>query len=386
MRIKMTFRLFVAALTCLCLPVVASAQIGGPAVGNGGLAQQNAYNNQTFGASFDPAGIDYDLQFFAPVDESGYNDSHRGLSNYYAAWERNWKSVDRPGRQGTVGLNQFPTGSDFMTGNNFKIGYTNDQGNGWSIDFDRLSGSFFSSGTNDLIAQPMMTTTTISDVSFNRMFRQNLSRGGYIEPYVGLRYMNFGDETIHDGESFFLNINNPATPLDDNIEAGFDRFTQKVTNNAIGGHAGFRYTDRRGRFGVRTSAGIAGFYNQQSYSTSNSQNFPNPAAIFSDGNDFRTLNTSRNSQSFMPMLNLDVLATFAITRNVALRVGGGFNYIWDGLNRANTLGSGFNPNSALTRGPRNPGALGPTQFFAPGGIENQDAVVAGFSIGLEWSK
>ncbi len=359
-------------MACFCTSNV-SAQQGGPnAAINAGQGLLNAGSNDTgtFGAQF--ADFDDDMQFFAPFEDSDLlNPRRQSLGGYYAAYERNWKSVQRPSVQGTTGLTAFPTGSDFVTGNNFRFGYTDNIGNGWAVDYERLSGSFFSGGTSDIISRPMMTTTSISDVSFKKIFRQNLSTGGFIEPYVGVRYMNFGDTTIHDTNTLLVDVVDPNDPTDDTIVLGDNRFEQDVTNNAVGGTAGFRYTVRQGRIGLQSNFGFSGFYNQQNYKASNTALFRDPTSLFADGSNVNVGEITDSSNSFVPMVEFSLMGTYGITKNLSLRAGGSVNYVWDGLTRANTLVSQVNPFS---------GGAGSTA------IEDQDAFIGGFSIGLQWSK
>lgn len=296
---------------------------------------------------FAPNAYEYDAQVFAPYDYRDLTEPDAPVG-FYFTYDRIYTSVSRPGAQ-LENSTAFPTGNDFMWGNRFEGGVMTDNDSGWGFEYTRTSGSFFSWGQDELIANPLMTTTGVHNLKLNRTFRQRLSNGGWLEPYFGMRYFGLNDKTIEDTQ---------VTPTT------FNRFKQDASNAAIGGHVGARYVQRSGRWGVTMDGSLASAYNKQRYFATDLTFAPAQVSIFEG---------TAEDNSFIPAIDWRTDISYAITRDLALRGGVQILYLWDGVNRANTLTSGLNPNSALGGGPG-------------GGIFEEGFITAGFNFGVEWRR
>jgi hypothetical protein len=298
----------------------------------------------------EPFAYNYDAQMFAPYDLRDLEEPCAPCG-FYFTYDRVYWSVSRPGPKPFVdpGDVEFtPLGNDFMWGNRFEGGVMNADGSGWGGEYTRSSGSFFSSGQDVLVATPFLTTTAVHNVKLNRVFRQGLQRGGWLEPYFGFRYLGISDSTIEDS----LVGGNP------------NRFKQTASNSAFGGHVGARHARKMGRWGVATDGALAMTYNSQRYFATDIQTIGAALAIFE---------TNDENSEFAPALDLRADLSYALTRDLAFRLGTQILYVWDGVNRANTLPAIFNSNSAAGPG-------------GPNGIFSEDFISAGFAFGIEWKR
>lgn len=296
----------------------------------------------------------YDAQVFAPLEFTNGKEADP-QTGFFFTYERMYTSVSRPGGNDNITLNSVPVGSDYIWGNRYEIGYMSEEDNGWNIVFRSSEGSFFAAGQDILVAQPMLVETNFSDVGFNRIFRQNLSNGGYLEPYIGLRYISFSDNTLEDTTQF-------------TTQTAFNRFRQNVKNDAVGLQAGARYTQRRGRFKFTGESAIATTYNQQRYFATD---------ILTVGANTAVTEFYQSGQEFVPALDLRFELAYNVSRDIALRSGVQLTYMWDGLARANTLTTNLNPNSAFGIG----GAAA-----GPPGLFDSEVIATGFTLGVEWRR
>lgn len=302
----------------------------------------------------EPGVFNYDAQMFAPVQFTNGKEL-KPNTGFYFTYDRMYLSVSKPPRNSTVFLDTVNTGSHYIWGNRFEGGHFNDDDEGWGAVYRNTSGSFYTNGQDILVSQPMWVTTNFSDVGFNKMFRQALSRGGYLEPYVGLRYISVTDNTIEDTTQFLG-------------QTAFNRFKQKTTNSAIGLQAGAKLVHRRGRFRVSGDTSIATTYNRQKYFATD---------IVQVGANTGVTEFYDNSDAFVPALDARLEIAYNISRDLALRTGFETTYMWDGIARANTLTTNLNPNSAFGAG----GAAA-----GDPGIFDSNFVSAGFSFGIEWKR
>ena len=295
----------------------------------------------------EPGIFNYDTQMFAPLEFTNGKEME-APTGFFFTYDRLYMSIGRPGGSDDITLTAVPTGSDFIWGNRYEFGLMSDDDQGWGVTYSQSEGSFYAAGQDVSIANPMQVTTKWGDVSVNRIFRQALSRGGYLEPYLGFRYMNVSDSTIEDAPQGLV----------------FNRFKQQARNSAAGIQAGARYSQRRGRFRVSTNASIATLYNQQRYFTTDII----PAGVSED---------YFSEQDFTPVLDLRLEMAYNLTRDIALRSGFGTTWAWSGIGRANTLTQNLNPNSNFNIA----GAAG-----GPAGFIDTDFLAAGFSFGIEWKR
>ncbi len=294
--------------------------------------------------------FDYDAQMFAPYDLRDLNEPS-GPTGFYLTYDRVYTSVSRPGQHAYNNPDDntwVPIGNDFMWGNRFEAGVMNEDGRGWGGEYTRTNGSFFSAGQDILIAAPFMTTTSVHNLKLNRIFRQELQRGGWLEPYFGFRFIGISDQTIEDSL----------------INTFANRFKQNATNAAAGGHVGARFARRTGRWGVSTDGSLATTYNAQRYFSTDIQPTGGAVGLFESHSE---------SSNFCPAIDFRGDLSYALTRDIAFRLGAQVLYVWDGVNRANTLPAIFNNNSAN----------GPGGAF---GISPESFVSAGFNFGLEWKR
>lgn len=365
-------RLFatIAFFVAIGITSVTSGQIMGRP---GQLAGQpfggDPYTSSPDAAVFDPGNLEYDMQPFAPLDISEF-DEEVPFSGFYASYQRTYLSVSRPNPFGTVNRNLFPTGSDFQSGNKFNVGFMNSEGVGWDVSYLRTSGSFFSDGASEGVALPMFTTTGLHDIKINRVFRQSLSRGGYISPYFGVGYTYMDDESVQGANTNFIDPTDLTNPI-----SGIANFRQQAKNSIVGGQVGVKLNSQRGRYRWATDVNLSGGYNSQDYQVNN-DDFAVGDDVFADGlldNRFVT----RSSSAFTPVLNASVDMSYTVTRDISVKIGGQVSYIWNGMSRLNTLSIDDNPNSSL--GLAN-GAVGSTAF------DQQSMTVAGFTAGVEWRR
>jgi hypothetical protein len=228
-----------------------------------------------------------------------------------------------------------------------------ESGKGLDLSWLSIEGGFFTNGQNDLISQPMLVRSSVDSVDLNRTFRQELHNGGYLEPYFGLRVLNVNDNVIDDAV----------------LSAVQDiRFTQSVKNSSFGGQIGARYFRRYGRWQVSVDGGIAALFNTQRY-------FASSLLIDTTNALIAATEGTLEDQDFVPVLDLDMTLSFAITRDISLRVGAVLMYAWDGVARANILNVGINPYSVLSPIP-----------FPVAISDPEDFTGAGVTFGIDWRR
>ncbi len=304
----------------------------------------------------EPGVFDYDAQLFAPVEFNDFDERELN-TGFYAVVDRVYHSVSRGSARDELPIgvseNAVPTGNDWQWGNRYELGWMTDAGSGWQASYEYSSGSWFASGRDETIAQPLMVTTKFANVELNRVFRQPLSHGGNFEPYIGFRYYGINDRTIED----------TVTLLNTGAQAG-NRFKQNASNSAAGAHVGGRYSVNRGRFRYSMDGAIATTYNRQRYTAEDILFFGTSVATnsFFDADD-----------AFVPALDTRLELAYSLTRDIGLRTGFQFHYLWDGIARTDNTTTGINPNSALGLG-------------GQAGVFDESTTVAGFNFGLEWRR
>lgn len=302
---------------------------------------------------FETSLFNYDAQLFAPLTLDDIRTKPQGNTGWYFTYDRTYMSVSRPEATSIVNANAVATGNDFTWGNRFDIGHMSEAGTGWTLNWLNSEGSFFSQGQDELIANPFMTRTTLANVEISRLFRQELSTGSLMEPYFGVRWQGFNDETIEDSIVPFF------TTADGN------RFKQRTSNSSFGAHVGSRFSKTVGRWSWRADAALAAGYNTQRYLASDMIFGPDQVAVFE---------ATFNDNSFVPTLDLGIDAAYHLTRDIALRAGVQALHMWDGVVRADTRPTGLNPFSAFGLGEQ------------VTGIRNQSLTTVGFTFGLEWRR
>jgi hypothetical protein len=342
----MTLALVVSFITCAS---VTTAQVGAPS----SRFDDTPRSALESGPFVQPGSFNYDAQVFAPVQFT--NDKQLDPNvGFYFVYDRTYTSLSAAGARipddGTVLSQSQDGGSNYIWGNRFEFGWTAEEGDGWGINFERSNGSYFTAGQDILVANPMLVESSFANVEINRSFRQALSRGGNLEPYIGARYMGLTDNTIED------------TGIG---PAGANRFKQNASNSILAAHAGARYAVRRGRFRTTLDTALVTGYNRQRYFSTDLQVLPGGPLIteFYD-----------NDSSFVPAVDFRAELAYNLSRDIGFRTGFQVMYMWDGISRADTLTTALNSNSIFGVG------SGVT------GVFDESAVATGFSFGLEWRR
>ena len=295
-----------------------------------------------------PGIFDYDAQLFAPVDFLS-DDEMDPRIGFYLSFDKTYLSLSGAPRTNLVGA-QFASGNNYTWGNRYNFGYFSESDKGWSASYQQNEGVSLPNGLDiNLGPQTTVLDTTFASVELNRRFRQSSGPGITLEPYVGLRYFYVGDESIEDGGALS------------------SRFRQKANNSAIGFQAGARHSRRAGRWRFTTDGAVVAAYNQQRNSVLDI-NVDATGAVSS-------LASAAEDQSFLPALDLEFDMAFNVTRDITLRTGVQFNYLWNGITRVNAATAVNNPNS----------------FFENGGLaavsdDDEDFIAAGFVFGFEWRR
>ncbi len=298
-----------------------------------------------------PGVFDYDAQMFAPLEFTN-GKQKKPNTGFYFALDKTYTSVTKANRIGQQS-NTIQTGSTYIWGTRYDFGWFSDEDDGWGFTYQVADGIYFSSGQDVSVANPMLVDMNVSTFELNRMFRQELSQGGYFEPYIGVRFTHIGDNTIEDTRQTV------GTTIVGN------RFKQNVTNDAFGFQAGGRYNRRQGHWRTTFDGALATMYNQQRYFATDISNAAAVQAISE---------TYQSDQSFVPIIDGQYEVAYNISRDISLNTGVQVTYDWNGIARANTNTTNLNPNSVFGAGG------GPTGFF------DGSHLSAGFIFGVEWRR
>lgn len=370
------FRFFATIAFFVAIGITSACQ--GQILGKPGqLAQQplggSPYTSSPEAAVFDPGNLDYDMQAFAPLDISEFDEPTPVAGGFFASYDRTYTSVRRSRPWGggpTTPLTAFPRGSDFQSGNLFKLGNMGDEGAGWDGSYFKSSGSAFNAATNP--ATPRLTVTSLHFLEFNRAFRQPLTRGGFIEPYFGVRYRYFQDRSNESTAQNFFDSTGA-------VVAGNLVNVQTARNSIIGGGVGFRLYQRSGRWQWMFDAGLDGGFNTQSY-------------LITESYDSTTANLgnfalNRSASTFTPNADVSTELTYRVTRDVSIKAGGQMSFMWGGVTRADTRASFLNAGSSANAGTIATGAP-PLALVPPPSVRssNQGVMIAGFTLGVEWRR
>lgn len=293
-----------------------------------------------------PGVFDYDAQVFAPVDFVS-DDQLEPRIGFYLSYDKTYLSLSGTPRITPGGASE-AAGNNFTWGTRYNFGFYSENETGWAFSFQENNGLSFPNGRDFLDGgTPTVVDTNFSSAELNRTFRQSSKTGKVLEPYLGLRYFAISDETFED------------TALGGGPG---NRFRQKVTNSNIGFQAGARHSRRAGKWRLTTDAALIAGYNQQRYTT----------LEFDAAN--ASLSQASEGQAFVPAIDLEFDIAYNVTRDITLKTGVQFNYLWNGIQRANTETDINNPNS----------------FSGTGGLlalgEDQRFIAAGFVFGFEWRR
>lgn len=316
------------------------------------LTAQSVQDGLSLGPSARPYGVtesslvdtdyyEYDAQLWAPYDVTSMDGAQRLQTGFYAELGFAYLSISRPGAVAGADPRGFNTGNDFMWARELELGYMSGNDAGWGVHWLDLEGLVFVNGEDINVSNPMALTTTFDNIEINRQFRQRLSNGGWMEPYIGMRYTHINDKTFED--------------------FGTVRFAQRVNNSALGGQVGTRYFHQYGRYRVGSDLSLGALYNSQSYH----------AYTVTTGANATGGGVSNEDNDIVPALDLGLRLDYSVTRDITIRGGVGLQYMWEGIARADTRSRLTNPNS-----------VGPV----PRVVNSDDFVAAGFSFGVDWKR
>jgi hypothetical protein len=297
-----------------------------------------------------PGVFDWDTQMFAPLEFTN-GKQKKPNTGFYFALDKTYTSVTKAARIGEQS-NTIQTGATYIWGTRYDLGWFSDEDDGWGFTYQVANGIYFSSGQDVSVANPMLVDMNVSTFELNRIFRQELSQGGYFEPYIGIRFTHVGDNTIEDTRQV---VNGTAVG---------NRFKQNVTNDAFGFQAGGRYSVRQGPWKTSFDGAVATCYNQQRYFATDISNAGAVQGISE---------TYQSDQSFVPVVDAQYEVAYNISRDVSLMTAVQVIYDWNGIARANTNTTNLNPNSIF-------GIGGPTGFF------DGSHLSAGFIFGVQWRR
>lgn len=376
-----------------------------------------------------PGVFNYDAQAFAPFEFA--NDKEKDPNTgFFFTIDKTFTHVSRSDRNGTS-RTDVPVGGDWNWGERYQLGYVTKEDAGWTASYQRTEGTYYQGAALDeplrFIGFTPVTGLTnageqqdgfgprlvdFGDMSFdgeqnlqvtfgtadsftnqfhigelNRVFRQALKNGDTFEPYIGGRFTNVNDASRQDTVLQQLNDDGTGDPLLDQVG---HRFRQTVSNNAIGLQLGGRHVRRRGRWTISTDGSLSTSYNQQRYTTTD--------IFFIDAERNEIVESFVEENSFVPTLDLDLGFSFNITRDITIRGGAQFIYLWQGIARVNTLPAELNPNSfasdpdvrvnqflsfpdtMLFEGANSPPDIGQAGLF------DDSYIATGITFGVEWKR
>ena len=309
-----------------------------------------------------PGVYQYDYQIFSPVEFPNGKELGPNTGFFF--------SIDRIYTSISGGQDFGPRNNDFIWGTRYDIGYMNDDDDGWNFIYEQSEGNEFVNGGNIIEPTPTQFTTRFASVEINKVFRQQLKNGGWVEPYIGFRYFNLSDSTIED--SAFVELGGFANA---------NRFVQNVTNDAFGLNIGGRIVRRRGRWRFANDLSISTNYNQQDFRAADfSEVFGLPGMGIPPEIVASEINDSDNA--FVPALDYRFELAYNLTRDFGFRGGGSVTYLWDGIARANSATTLENPNSIFGFNPD----FGGDPLLQGGGLVESRLIAAGFSFGFEYRR
>ena len=333
-------------LLAVFIPNMANSQVHVPSARFRPQPLEEVDNTRPFA---EPGIFDYDAQIFAPL-EFGNGKQIGPKSGFFASFDRGGVNLSSNSTGNTASGNYGPT-------NRYTIGWMATEDDGWEFLYEQTDANTFVNGQDATVGFPMHVDSNFANVEANRIFRQVLRNGSWVEPYLGFRFINLSETSIQDTPGVVLNG-----------VVGANRFRQSISNNAVGIHVGGRYVQRRGRWRLSSNLALATTYNDQNLTA---------ADIFTaDVGGAQAVNEfNEGDDAFLPALDYRLELGYNLTRDFGIRGGIGLVYLWDGIARANTLTTFDNPNS----------------FFGSNddvlaGLSSDSTIAAGYTLGFEWRR
>lgn len=239
------------------------------------LGLANSANAQEFQPFIDPAYFNPDFQFFAPADVDYYGDPAPPTTGWFFTYDRLYWVVSRPDN------GPRPWDGDTSWGNRFDIGYMTEDDGGWLFNTTRIEST-----------NPGFQFNQTS-VELNKVWRwEPLHHNGIIEPFLGVRYIQFNDYGPPVVNPFFVEGD--------------------IQNNIVAGQIGMRAWKTIGHWKV--SGEIRSF----------------------NGVNFQFYDTVDYSE-FVPGGEARAEMQYNLTRDVAIRVGWELMYFGKGIARNNNI-------------------------------------------------
>jgi hypothetical protein len=312
----------------------------------------------------DPGYFEHDFQFFAPPEIDDFGGEEKPNDGFYITWDRTYVNVTRP-------VNQFSFGSgnqgDFTWGNRMELGYMHGDPKGWQGVLWHVNGPNETFASNEFLqevqdiggnqtfqvlspaAVQSLNQLKMSSFELNRVWRvKPTHNGGYIEPFLGYRYVNLRDyyrrETTQEVFGF-----PPNAAVTDEFFRNF-LHTAQFENQMHGGQLGARLFRQRGHWMLSCDVKFFTLANFQTLKIVNQASvLPNPQYILIDGDAVfltnplgvgadvnRTLQYHRAAQ-FCFGGEIRGEAAYELTRDISLRVGFVFLDFGQGIGRGDLL-------------------------------------------------
>lgn len=324
------------------------------------------YNEPDFVQPFtDPLTFNSDFQLFATPDVSTYGGPPPAKIGWFFAYDRQYMTVNR-GEQTKLGGDPFarPFDGGWVWGNRFDFGYMTQENHGWSMTWSNIgTGLLFEDDDLKIRLKP-----TYSSFEINKTFRHKLRFGGELEPYFGVRYLYYADNTADSSPSGPILVDANGDPIldeDGNLQtAGQEDFSQRMQNQLLGGQLGCRYHIRKGRWNLSSDFRLMAAQNWQ----------------YAQVRDVDTLlgvsDVNAAYSEFCPLGEIRCEAAYEVSRDIKVRMGFGFLHIARGILRADMAPVESNPNNPNINNLSTDLVLTNDQYLS----------IAGFMLGIEYNR
>jgi hypothetical protein len=319
----------------------ASAQVPVPNTAPGSDAFWQFQPFVDFGA------FEHDFQFFAPAEVNDFGGEEKPHTGFYVTFDRTNVAVTRP-------IDRFSFGSenrtDFTWGNRMELGYMKGDPSGWQGVLWHVNGPNERTNNSEFIEQfqnsdasaiqqfvvpgdhESINELKMSSFELNKVFRlKPYHNGTILEPLLGYRYINLRD---YFQRETFQEVNVPT-----NIEF-FQRDTHRAQfmNSMHGGQLGARLFRQRGRWLLSADVKMFALANFQSLRVVNQQSFlPNPELELVDQNFVDVIAPFVVGTQFCFGGEVRCEASYELTRDINLRVGGVFLDLGQGIGRGDLI-------------------------------------------------
>ncbi len=360
---------------CCFLAIVAVMLLGGP--------RADAQLFKPF--AFPP--VTSDFQFFAPYDIDTFGGRPAYRTGWYGSYDRLYINVSRPDNQlvGRVG-NQPPDElasnrmGDFAWGTQMEIGYVDEDRKGWAFRYFRVGGP--NVNENDVVerltrfttppdpdedqtspagdqnsqeflyraykVQNSINTAKLSSIELNRTWLwKPLHNGGTLEPFAGLRYVQFTHFSRRQDYRRFDNAGVEIPPgasqadqdtAESELLSSDDR---AFINEMLGGQLGIRWTKPYRRWNFYGDTRFFAFQNFQNWEQrlTETRTYYGGQAIDDIPTAIRSQRetAAASTNEFVWGGEARLNAALQVTRDFALRVGFDMVYFGQGVGRGMTV-------------------------------------------------